>query len=275
MKVSYNNTDKLDLHSPSHVVMEIGEYGVSIGWYDKETLSINGVKLYQFKHNSGIDIANHLSEIFKDNLVQDKSTAIFFDFKESTIIPEEFYNIETDSDVLNILFGKKDAVVKSEQLSLLNNAVSEKAFNVYRVEPGINSVINVFYPGCNVYHSSSKQIEKAEKGLTVSIFNNIIKVLLKDEEGFKLIKHFNYKTPLDVAFILLDVCKVYKASPEKIELNLNGMIDIESNLFKEIEKYFKNVNFASPDPDVIFNLQNDEEANHYFSNLTHLIKCVS
>lgn len=275
MRVSFNNTDKLDLLNPLNLIMEIGEYGASIAWYDKETLSINGIKLYQFKHNNGGEIAGHLAEIFKENLIKDKNITIFLDFKESMIIPEKFYNIETNPDALNILFGKKDGVVKSEKLSFSNSSNSEVAFNVYRIEPVINSVINAYYPNSIIYHSSSKQIEKAEMGLTAYIFNNVIKLLLKDEEGLKIVKYFNYKTPLDAAFVLLEVCKNYKISPETIQLNLNGMIDKESNLFKEIEKYFMNVNFASPEPDVIFNLQNDEDANHYFSNLTQLIKCVS
>ncbi len=275
MKVSYNNTDNLDLNNPTDIVMEIGEYGVSIAWYNSQTNSIEGVKSYQFKNNNSSEIADHLSEIFKENFIQGKRATLFLDFKESMITPEKYYNSETNSEALNLLFGKKDSILKDEKIKLLNHSNLENAFNIYRVEKDIYSVINNFYPDSNIYHSSSKQIEKAENGLTLSIFNNIIKLLLKDDDGFKFVKHFNYKTPLDVVFVLLDVCKNYKVSPQNIQLNLKGMIDKESNLFKEIEKYFMNVKFELPHADVKFNFQNDEESNHYFSNLTHLIKCVS
>ena len=275
MKVSYNNTDKLNANNSTEIIMEIGEYGVSIAWYNPQTNSIEGVKSYQFKNNNSSEIAGHLSEIFKEKFIQGKLTTLFIDFKEFMITPEKFYRFENNSEALNLLFGKKDSILKDEKIKALNNSNLEDAFNIYRVEKEIYSVINNFYPDSAIFHSSSKQIEIAENGLTLSIFNNIIKLLLKDDDGFKFIKHFNYKTPLDVVFVLLDVCKNYNVSPQNIQLNLKGMIDKESNLFKEIEKYFMNVSFELPHADVNFNFQNDEESNHYFSNLTHLIKCVS
>ena len=275
MKVSYNNTNNLFSNDSSDVLIEVGDYGAAIAWYNKETLSISGVKLYQFKNNNALEITGHLSQIFKENNFEEKTTTIFFDFQESVLVPDKFYNIENEDDILNLMFGIKDSIVKSEKFNLSNRDKSADVINVYRIEHEVNSLVNTYFPGTKTYHSSTMQVKDAENGLNVSLFNNSIKVLLKEDGEFKFIKHFNYKTPVDVVYCLLDVCKNYNVSPENIVVKLKGMIDKESNLYKEIEKYFMLVKFETPAPEVSFNLPVDELSNHYFVNLTHLIKCVS
>ena len=118
MKVSYNNTNNLFSNDSSDVLIEVGDYGAAIAWYNKETLSISGVKLYQFKNNNALEITGHLSQIFKENNFEEKTTTIFFDFQESVLVPDKFYNIENEDDILNLMFGIKDSIVKSEKFNL-------------------------------------------------------------------------------------------------------------------------------------------------------------
>ena len=60
-----------------------------------------------------------------------------------------------------------------------------------------------------------------------------------------IVQYFNYTTPADVCYHLLNVAERFEVAPSSIRLTLSGMIDVDSTLYKEVYKYFLHVNFAT------------------------------
>lgn len=274
MKISYNKTDKIKNYSHLSTIVEISDSGLSIAYYNKDAMAIKGVKIFDFKNSDDTEIASRLETIFSENIYNRERLSIFLDQKESLIIPDADEFLKDKEKMLDLFFGSKNNKSFSDTIKL-SFPHTANAVNIYRVAPEIKNKIEQFIPTVKFAHSSSSQIEEAVKGMTVIFQNYYFKIILMTDSGFKFIKHFNYKTPADVSYFMLWVCKNYEVSPLEIDVIIKGMVDKDSNLFEEMEKYFRNINFSTPDKDVLLDFDCDADNLHFFRNLTHLVKCVS
>jgi hypothetical protein len=80
---------------------------------------------------------------------------------------------------------------------------------------------------------------------------------------------FEYETPQDVLFSLLKICKGYNFSTEAVSLQLSGLIEKDSSLYKELYQYFMLVGFC----DAPWGAAGDYPA-HFFTSYNDMAVCV-
>ena len=85
-----------------------------------------------------------------------------------------------------------------------------------------------------------------------------------------LAQTFQYKTPSDVVYYLIKACSQNSLSRKDVKVQLTGLIEKESFLYKELNQYFLNLEFRK----AAWNSENEFPA-HYFTSLNDLAKCVS
>ena len=112
--------------------------------------------------------------------------------------------------------------------------------NIFSVHKKIEAVLSVQFPDAIVHHATSLQLDKSTGNdatfLYGIFYHNCIKVLLFDGTSLKVVQQFNYNTPVDAAYHLLNCCHQYNFQPAEISLVLSGMIDEQSKLYNELYK---------------------------------------
>ena len=86
-----------------------------------------------------------------------------------------------------------------------------------------------------------------------------------------LSQYYPYSTPGDVVYYLLKICHQFSLPQQEVQLQLSGLIEKQSALYKELYQYFIKIDFR----DASWNIPDSEYPNHFFTSLNDLAQCVS
>ena len=278
MKTLFDHTRASTLQASTHLLCEIGSYGVSCIWYTVQPLTIRGVRMYHFnEHASGSEVAGHLRQLLNGPDFSGKVIYVCLNQKESMLIPSAHFSHAQLPAMMNLVFGKDDGSLRTDTIHQSEVLGGQLCYNAYRVHSEIISVLGKAVPGAVIHHSSTLQLKcsRSSTSLCVIVYHHIMKLMLFDGNRLRFVQQFLYKTPSDAAYLLLNACHQHGLAPENVSLDLSGIIDKDSNLYREIIKYFLDVNLQAVQEGVELDEELDKVSSHYFSHLTNLVKCVS
>ena len=210
-----------------------------------------------------IDSSPVLSNSFYEVLVA-------FDFSESLLIPSKELKTEEAGALLNISYG-----VNNQSTIISESITGWQLYNIYAVPAEIKDWISRKFPTARFWHQYSLDVRNSigvtEEGrLQVDFRKNEFVVIATNRNNVLLTQTFEYTTPEDVLFYLLKTCKQFSLSRETVELQLSGLVDKQSSLYKELYQYFINIDFRNAQ----WNTELEYPA-HFFTSLNDLAKCVS
>lgn len=260
-----------------HLLVESGRYGMSFAWYRKNPLTIDGLAVYNFEASwSKTEIVEEMKKILLSDPVYkgDYLTVTYCaDFNESLLIPAEFHKIESGRKMLDLLYASGDeSNFRSEEVT--NRSLE----NMYAVDKDIASLLTEKFPHATTFHSTSLQLKPenpAGNQLHCIFHNGSLKVFLFHNGSIQLVQYFLYSTPADVAYHLLNCCEQYNIRCESVHLTISGMIDRNSGVFNELNKYFLHINFDTYKQNIQVAQRICHYPDHFFSHLTDLAACVS
>lgn len=260
---------------PLHFLAEIGDEGLSIIYYSIAPFRVEGWINFHFdKNQPASGMAAALSKLLEnEDLPVYNSCHIFFNFKQSMSVPVEFYKESEAAAMLDCLYGAQptDAVF-SEPVNVLD------AINVYRVDDQLYNLLNNKFPSAVFYHTHTLLIPyllRLNKELFCTIYQDNIRVVLIKKNKLQLVQYFDYNTPSDVAYHLLNVCARHNISPSEVDLTLSGFIEKDSNLYEELYRYFLNIELDEVAADIEVSGEVSQTPPHFFSHLIALAECVS
>jgi len=232
-------------------------YGLSVFHFDKKDF----------------DISEQLKDIFKEqSLLRKNYKKVFISFsgEESALLPEELYNPGGNASLLNALYGDlHDGIILTDLVA------DKKLYNVYRMPAAIHKVIVEQFPLAVFSHQYSLLIKQefGSSDLFKIIFykDTFVATLIKSGE-LKLMHTYLYQSGTDVVYHLLNICRQFDMA--NVPLRIGGMIEIDSNLHKEISHYFPNITFDELPAEYEFAVSLKEFPPHYFSHLYSLALCV-
>jgi len=207
-----------------------------------------------------IDKNPHLQGVFY-------KIVIGLDFGFSSLIPEALNN------------GEAAPLMYLEQADQQDHVITElieerKMANMYTVAPGILTWLVHHFPSSAYLHTHTVQIKSVEgifeQGLLrVDIAEKNFTVQAFRHDGLLLSKTYSYHAPTDMVFYLLKICEVFGFSQEMVALQVSGLIDAQSKLYRELYDYFLHISFKPANwSDIISDLPA-----HYFTSLNELILC--
>lgn len=260
-----------------NLLVEAGNYGISFVWFTKDPLNIVGISVYHLSDRMlPEEVADEIEKTLKASPVFSKinaSTTICYDFKESILVPALYYQSATNFSMLNLIHASEnDYNIKTDVVNRHN------AVNVYAIHKKIEEVLNRQFPSAIIHHSTSLQLEKihtVDKFLYCNFSHNCIKVIMFNGSAFQLVQQFNFNTPADAAYHLLNCCKQYDFMPSEVSLMLSGMIDEKSKLHTELYRFFLKVEFEKIDELIGCHDRMKFYPAHFFSHLISLASCVS
>ena len=277
MKSAFKIFSVQEQNNDNHLLIEAGCESISFLLFSKSPFAVNGLIIYNLEKNLlPPELAEEINNcINSESMLRQSfnSCTICYNFKESMLVPQQYFDAPAQSEILDLFFGNSNAsIVYCDKLT------EQKMLNVYRVEEIIALVLQEFYPGATHIHASSLQVNKLPEqsnSLSCIVYHNGIKIILCKENKLQLVQYFSYNVALDVAYHLLNVCAQHNIPTDEVNILLSGMIDEQSNLYNEIYKYFLNIQFDKPTMEVALADGILEYPAHFFSHLISLASCVS
>jgi preprotein translocase subunit SecA len=90
----------------------------------------------------------------------------------------------------------------------------------------------------------------------------------------QVIKNFEFSTPDDAVYHLLNICQSFEVDATKTGLIISGMVDANSNLYNELYKYFLKIDFTTLPENFNYTEEIKNSPAHYFSHLFATAACV-
>lgn len=273
MKTAFKILPALSTGKDYHLLAEAGRDGISLVWYSKDPLKVEGLFVYHSQKNiTDLTLAEELQKLFAgENLPHYQSCRICYNFKESLLVPDEYYKEQYRSRMLDCVYGDMPG---NRDFSAPVKSIN--AMNIYRVPDAVEEALGNRFFAAETFHSNSSLIAYAqEKDLYCIIYNSYIKTLLFINGRLQLVQLYDYSMPADVAYHLLNICAQHGVSPSEITLTLSGFIDKQSNLYEELYRYFLHINMDELPEGIEVADDIRTYPGHFFSFLIALVKCAS
>jgi Protein of unknown function (DUF3822) len=269
-KISPNHIDSLD----SHLITEIGNNEISFLIYTQNPMALQGFYKVELEKNIvPVDYADAITTILnQETVLQAKfaSIKVCYNFNTATLIPVMYFKDTEKEHILDLMFGKDSDAYCFQELVQGNDIKI-----AYRVPSKIYETINNLFAKNNFSHATSAQLQnKTGDALECIVYTNCIKLLLFKNGSIQIVQFFDYASPSDVSYHLLNVCERFEVSPAVVKLVLSGMIELKSNLYVDVHKYFLNISFAQMPADATIAANMEDLPAHFYTNLTSLALCV-
>jgi hypothetical protein len=277
LKIAFKIPPIIEDLSASHLLVELGNDEVSLLIFSTMPFALQGFYVYELEKNiHPVDYAKELKSLIADEDPFHQSFArvqVCYNFTASTLIPKDFFVEAEKENILEVMFGK-DASTYCFYEDVLDNDMKI----VYRVSSKIYETVNELFPKNKFSHASSMQLQANKfdgDTLKCIVCHNSIKLILSKNSKLQIVQFFDYETPIDVSYHLLNVCERFAVSPSVVKLILSGMIVEKSNLYDDMHKYFLNIHFATLPAGTIVSEDMKVHPTHFYHNLTALAQCVS
>jgi Protein of unknown function (DUF3822) len=199
---------------------------------------------------------------------QYKQVFCYFNTEESILIPEKFLTASSAEDYLNLVYGDNPRMeLKYEKLH------ATKVFiNAYRIKKSITELLNRQFIIFQTAHSYSNILNEVmrrprldEQFIKIQFYTHHFIFALWKGERLQMIQTFPYKTAEDLLYYLLRIEQQFALERAIAVVEVSGMIDIESNIYKQITHVFQHVHLDAIQPTGVFKLMQDEYPAHYFT----------
>jgi hypothetical protein len=195
-----------------------------------------------------------------------------YGYPAALIVPNDFAAETPGKEMLELVFGdQSDSLIKTDICPDQNRQT------VYAVPQQIKAVTDYIFPSHTARHLYSllPQVPGiAPSELYCIFYNSSFTAMLLKENKLQAIQTYQYKSPEDVAYYMLQLCESFDAIVNDIHVHLNGMISEESNLYNGISKYFLNLQFDALPAGIDYPETINEYPAHYFSHLFAAAQCV-
>src|SRR5688500_720040 len=234
------------------------------------------LRYYAFATNTNYPLRDQLYEIVKSDEVLHKQmneTRIIYNFPESSLIPEAFFNPELSNQVVEFLHGDlRKGILLNEKLE------QEQVYNVFRVPSEIHEFFQTGFPAASFWHyftiwSKAGRGLGNHDGVSVVFYPNHLLVSVFAAGKTQLLQSLEYQTPEDVAYQLLNIFYQFNFDQEETPLEIGGLVDVDSAVFEELLKYFQYVERTSYPPDLHLVPGFEQLPQHFFSPLLKLGLC--
>jgi hypothetical protein len=207
--------------------------------------------------------AAYIKDMLKNSQVKGyfKKTKVCYNISEQLFIPLKMLN-GSGAAQMNKVFGKEPGTI------ILKDDITADCINIYRINGSVHNYILQLYPSAVFTHHYSCLAKKqygSTDVLSVVFYRDKMLCTLVAKGKPEIITAYPFAVPLDAVYYLLNL--VQTTGHEEITIDIKGMIDKDSAIIKEINKYFRSVNYSDA-----FNT--NEHPAHYFSHLSAIATCA-
>ena len=232
-------------------------------------------ELVEFGYFTAQDEADYLKFLEETGLMNSRyyQTAVAYDANESVQIPSVVNKSEAGQLHLDALYGK---AIHTNIIS--ENVPSLNLYNIYRLPVSLHSSISRKFSTGKFWHLYTIILKNFSSDPAGSIFIDFktdeFSVVVLKEDKLLLCQTFAYTAPEDVLFYLLKCCQQLNLSQQQARLFLSGLIEKDSALYRELYKYFINLEFESLSNEIKLSAALTVHPEHFYSSISKLAACV-
>jgi len=195
--------------------------------------------------------------------------AVCYHYSQHVLVPQEFYSTENFSDVWKEVHGV------SSSKNIISEPVAEWQLNsVYAIPQDIQQFLSRRYPAASFKHFATLGLKLKPEDEVRGVFQvnfavDEFEVIAFKQGKLLLAEQFEYSTPPDVIYHLLNICEQYSLSQYEVQLKISGLVDKNSALYKELYQYFLNIDFREA------SWTHQDYPLHFFTQLNDIARCVS
>jgi len=216
--------------------MRIGERHYSFAISDKA-----GTELYSLAYYSAGEIhSDLLSDIFSQHAELHNSfyeVQVSYDHPGSILIPLQYHQEADTKTLLNTLYGS------TIQSPVISEAINEwQLYNVYTVPGDVQDWVSRVFPAYKYRHNYTLGIRMIPGGspdrMLIDFDTDEFSFIVVKQDKLLIAQTLSYTTPEDILYCLLKTCNQFSLSREEVQLSISGLIEKESQLFRELYLYF-------------------------------------
>ncbi|AHF17247.1 DUF3822 family protein [Niabella soli] len=194
---------------------------------------------------------------------------IIFDYPVYSLLPVELNHGDNSAllhlaggniqdHILTEIVGKQIALNYSVPFALLNQCIAD-------------------LPGASYWHLQSVRItealhQKDSAAIYVNIVDNNCSVVVTKEGKLLLAQYYTYRAPEDLLFYLLKIAEVHDLSQQEAQLQISGLVEADSKLYRLLYDYFLNIHLQNAG--WATNEQSMPVPAHYFTTLKQAAACA-
>ncbi len=274
MNIAFKITPQAEDVSQLHLLAEAGEDEISFLVFAKDPVMLHGFYSFNFDGDTSI---NNIVANFKNVLETEPwllsrfaSKNIFYNVKEISLMPENYYSIQTMGNVCDLMFGP------DKRKKCFGSGMQQGGIKlVYRIPQKLLSAAMHSFGEAAVMHSvETLGGNTAGKVMDCLVYHKSIRVVLYNEDKLQIVQYFEYSVPADVVFHLLNVCRQFNIHPAEVQLMLHGMISRQSKLYEEVHSYFLQVSLKMLPRNIALATGLQQHPQHFYTHLMSLAQCV-
>ncbi len=251
-------------------------YGQSFSYLIIESNICLALAIYRFDPGSSDEmIASNIHQILAEQpILQQRfnKVHVIYGFNPFVLVPHQFMNGTDNDAMLELVYGESnERVIRTD--FMYRHAVHI----VYGIPKIIEHVIGRYFERAQYTHlfSMLPDVVNAEGNHLYCIFNTgLIKIVLMKGGKLQVMQNYSYTTAGDAAYRLLTICKNFEVNVNSCKVGLSGMIDESSTLYRELYKYFLQIQL-NPLPEIFhYPAEIKQYPPHYFSHLFSIAACV-
>jgi hypothetical protein len=240
-----------------------------------DTKEFVGLEYYQFKehHQEGISqlLTNHTLLQMNYAIVN-----IFYHGAGGLLIPDVFFSSDHAGEWLEKVNGDLHG-----GFPMLDDVPEIKARYVYGSIEGIHEMLAEKFPNASFSHFNTGWIKKKFRKtqmptvMELALYPSHMVVALWKDEQLQLIQHYEYDTPEDVAWWLLNLNNQWELNQETLPILISGLVETQSPMYAEVKKYFMQVELDTRPVEFQYDFAFDNYPQHFFSPIFFLALCES
>jgi hypothetical protein len=256
------------------LICEVSNEGFSYCIKNEEARHFLGLAVYHFDSTKpavgfpiSLQVLFHQNEIFSKKF---KKVCVVFSFPQSVLIPFSLYHHGKNKTLMDMMFGDVDDnnIILSDLIS------SQSLYNNYRLSAATVDMIKNQFPEASMSHQYSLLLKKPldeNDRLSIIFYTQKVVVHLVKERKHQLINSYHFTDEKDISYILLNICKQFEI--KNIHLVLCGLIEKHSALYKEIYKYFDDIELQGFREGHQYSEEIASFPSHYFSHIFDADSC--
>ncbi len=264
MKQLFNITPA-EGHVADLLICELSHYHVCLAGADAGG-SISWLQYYEKATPVTLSDIDSLLQHKETNPERFPSLLIGSAFPDATLVPRELAN-EKRLDAFLQTEGSNDVFVDdvAEQKLKVVYTIPTTFYNLLNNESRTRTM--------HVHTAAIKmQNEMSENHIALHFTSKEFRVLAVKNNKVQLAQIYPFTAPLDVVYYLLMISAQYHLPQSETVVELSGLIDEASALYKELSQYYTHVQLASPAHTA---WPGNEYHPYYFSSIFNLAACAS
>ncbi len=265
-----------------HLSIQVSLDGFSFALLNVNDQKYTAIQFYdiQESHNYS-ELAEKIEQIIaQQELLQQHYSTV-------TICICNSINALTPKDLYKKNYGKE--LLGFNQILLQNEDESNdwlksiECFNSYVIPKELKRCFDKYYPNHSWKHQSTVFIESVmqhyklneETTIYISVQNAYFQLVVLEGRKLKFFNGYDYRSGEDIIYYILFACEQLNLNPDQIPIVIAGELEINSEAYKFIHRYIRNISFTNRNPSYVYSFVFDEIPKHYFYQLLNLHLCAS